>query len=125
MEVIVYVFISLFFFSLLYAFISLNIKYRHVSNLLLQAQIDRDLFRSKLAEEVAKRDNKKIEQTEGFVKFISQSREWAFKYIEDVQEALKALEGALEILKSSKIKAEDRKRAMEIISSAMKHLPED
>jgi hypothetical protein len=29
-----------------------------------------------------------VEQSEGFLNFISQSRDWAFEYIEDVQEAI-------------------------------------
>jgi hypothetical protein len=41
-----------------------------------------------LVDEIEKRENKSIEQTDGFVKFLSQSREWAFEYIENVQKAL-------------------------------------
>lgn len=33
-------------------------------------------------------DSNKIENTQGFLKFVSESREWAFSYIEDVQEAI-------------------------------------
>lgn len=29
-----------------------------------------------------------IENSEGFLRFVSESRDWAFKYIEDVQESL-------------------------------------
>jgi hypothetical protein len=35
-----------------------------------------------------KRDNREIEKTEGFLNFVTQSRDWAFQYIEDVQEGL-------------------------------------
>jgi hypothetical protein len=35
-----------------------------------------------------RKDEKDIEQTEGFVKFLSESREWAFEYIETVQNGL-------------------------------------
>jgi hypothetical protein len=31
---------------------------------------------------------KELSETDGFVKFISQSRDWAFQYIEEVQKAL-------------------------------------
>lgn len=33
--------------------------------------------------------NNKIEETEGFLKFVSDSRDWAFQYIERVQIAIK------------------------------------
>jgi hypothetical protein len=35
-----------------------------------------------------------IEQTDGFVKFLSESRDWAFNYIEDVQSSIKSLKDA-------------------------------
>jgi hypothetical protein len=60
--------------------------------MIIQAQAERDHFRLKLAEQIANKDDKKIEQTDGFVRFISQSRDWAFEYIEKVQESIKNLE---------------------------------
>lgn len=35
-------------------------------------------------------------ETEGFIKFLSESREWAFTYIEDVQKAITDLSVAME-----------------------------
>ncbi len=37
---------------------------------------------------------KPIENTEGFMKFISESREWAFDYIDDVQVAIQEFKDA-------------------------------
>jgi hypothetical protein len=48
-------------------------------NFLLQKEVER------LYQEA---ENKKLQETDGFVKFISQSRDWAFQYIEEVQKAL-------------------------------------
>ena len=58
------------------------------ASLLEQADIDRLLLARRLEQELNTRDSTKLEQTEGFVKFISESRDWAFKYIEDVQQAI-------------------------------------
>jgi hypothetical protein len=33
-------------------------------------------------------ENKKLEDTDGFLKFVSESRDWAFGYIEEVQTVL-------------------------------------
>jgi hypothetical protein len=40
--------------------------------------------------------NSNVEKTEGFLKFVSESRDWAFKYIEDVQEAIETLRIAID-----------------------------
>ena len=58
------------------------------ASLLEQADVDRLLLARRLEQELNTRDSTKLEQTEGFVKFISESRDWAFKYIEDVQQAI-------------------------------------
>jgi hypothetical protein len=49
-----------------------------------------------LQNELNKRENVSIEQTDGFVKFISDSREWAFDYIESVQQSIQELQIAVE-----------------------------
>jgi predicted RNA-binding protein with PUA domain len=58
------------------------------ASLLEQAYLDKILLAEKLDRELSTKDSTKIEQTEGFVKFLSESRDWAFKYIEDVQKAI-------------------------------------
>ena len=52
---------------------------------LIQLIIDNDIMLNKMQERSNEKD---IEQTEGFVKFLSESREWAFEYIETVQDGL-------------------------------------
>jgi hypothetical protein len=55
----------------------------------IQAELDRMAVYAKVEEMLKEKDNASIEKTEGFLKFVSESREWAFKYIEDVQDAIK------------------------------------
>lgn len=43
---------------------------------------------TKLAEELKRKEEVSVEKTDGFLKFISESRELAFGYIETMQEAL-------------------------------------
>ena len=102
-----------------------KIKLRRISVALLQSEINRDAIEKKLLEVLASKDSSSIEQTDGFLKFVSESRDAAFKYIEVVQESLKPLEEAIGLLGSSQIKSADRKRAIEIIESAIKNLPDD
>ena len=55
---------------------------------LAQESIDKNIIIEKMSEEIKSKENSSIEKTDGFLKFISESRDWAFQYIEDVQEAL-------------------------------------
>lgn len=58
---------------------------RALAKKLLQAFIDNNEIAEKIE---AKHLDKDIEQTEGFVRFLSESRDWAFEYIETVQGGL-------------------------------------
>ena len=102
-----------------------KIKLRRISVALLQSEINRDAIQKKLLEVLASKDSSSVEQTDGFLKFVSESRDAAFKYIEVVKESLKPLEEAIGLLGSSQIKSADRKRAIEIIETAIKNLPDD
>ena len=54
----------------------------------LASEIEKSIFSTKLSEITLQSETKKIEESEGFLKFISESRDWAFKYIEDVQDTI-------------------------------------
>lgn len=91
-----------------YVFLSGLVIYLVIRNILLRDYISKnsvDFLRltieSKekikfLQEELDKRDNVSIEQTDGFVKFLSESRDWAFDYIENVQQSIQELQIAVE-----------------------------
>lgn len=51
-----------------------------------QLSIDKQILGEHLAKEVIK--NQTIENNDGFLKFVSDSRDWAFQYIEEVQTVL-------------------------------------
>ena len=105
--------------------VGVKIKLRRITAALLQSEINRDVIEKRLLELLANTDSSNVEQTEGFLKFVSESRDAAFKYIEVVQESLKPLEEAIGLLSSSPIKSADRKKAILIIETAVKNLPED
>jgi predicted PurR-regulated permease PerM len=69
------------------------------------ALLDRELKQSKLDyltavtkinELAQEREDRTIEQSEGFLKFLSQSRDWAFEYIESVQNSIQNLKNSVE-----------------------------
>jgi hypothetical protein len=71
------IFISVFIFTLLKSF-QLYIKLDNLQTKLLQAHIDKNIILEKT----------KIENTDSFLRFVEQSRQDAFKYIEEVQKSL-------------------------------------
>ena len=105
--------------------VGVKIKLRRVSGALLQSEINREAVEKRLLELLANTDSSNVEQTEGFLKFVSESRDDAFSYIEAVQQTLAPLRKAVELLGNSPIKAADRKKAILIIEAAVKNLPED
>lgn len=88
-EVSAYVLLSITFATLLILIIKTSYKVRQLSVKLIKSEVDNAALREKLAELMTNGENRKLEETEGFVKFISQSRDWAFQYIEKVQIAIK------------------------------------
>ena len=69
----------------IYANVILFIDNTKLKANLNQSILDNDIIGNKLYESVA---NKNVEGSEGFLKFVTQSRDWAFEYIESVQSAL-------------------------------------
>jgi hypothetical protein len=97
--------------------VRLFVSRRKLSNHLLQAVLDKvaieDAY-SKLSQEY---DTLSLQETDGFVKFLSESRAWAFTYIEDVQKSILDLSVAME----SGLDAEIAKAYAKLQS----HLPKD
>jgi len=81
------------FIALLFTMTSLAVKFKidtvKLTKDVHQATADQFALMAKLEEAHKNTDEKKIEETEGFLKFVSQSRDWAFQYIERVQVAIK------------------------------------
>lgn len=53
-----------------------------------QALVDKHGLESKLTELLKEKQSNELEKTDGFIKFISESRDWAFEYIETTQSVL-------------------------------------
>lgn len=101
----------------------------------VESEIQKAIIIEKLEELSKENELKSIENSDGFLKFVSDSREWAFKYIEDVQEAFgkfdKAITADLDYADTYGILSMDMpsKDALARISKAYKELkkmlPED
>ena len=92
MEIFELIFFILFI-ALLFTMTSFAVKFK-IDTVKLRKDVNQGLadhfaLMAKLEEAHKNTDEKKIEETEGFLKFVSQSRDWAFQYIERVQVAIK------------------------------------
>ena len=88
LDFVIFLIIILLIITLLISVVKLRIKNRKLAASMLQATLDQNILLTKLAEELKKKEEVSVEKTEGFLKFISESRDLAFTYIEAMQEAL-------------------------------------
>ena len=62
---------------------------KRILNAVTKLTMDNFILKGELDKARDEAQNNGIEQSDGFLKFISESRDWAFKYIEEVQTGLK------------------------------------
>lgn len=82
-------FISFVIFIFAFFAISINIVRMRSKNTKLKLQVIDLVQRNEvLKTALDSRESKDVEKTEGFLNFVTQSRDWAFEYIEEVQAVL-------------------------------------
>jgi hypothetical protein len=86
---IVFSLIGISLLVLLYLLVKSNFQKKKILALYIQAEMDKYFLGQKVEELSNQLSTLKLSESDGFVKFISQSRDWAFQYIEEVQSALK------------------------------------
>jgi hypothetical protein len=94
LDFIVYSVFIVLFISSLASIVLLVIKNKKLQMKSVELALEKYTLSLELQKLVAEKDSKNLEQTEGFVKFISESRDQAFKYIENAQSAIEALASA-------------------------------
>jgi ribosomal protein L22 len=124
-ELVVYVSISFVFALFVWMFVYVSIKNRKLESLINQAEIDKLIYRTKIEELIAKGDSKTIEHTEGFVKFISQSRDKAFSYIEDVQKTIQKVKLVLDSVDPEATAEKQLEELKLVVVEILEHLPEE
>ena len=96
LEAVAYGVLLLIIVVLLINNLAIRSKNRRLSADIIQIALDKSIISNKLKEELDKKDSDSIEKSDGFLKFISQSRDWAFDYIEQVQAALLEFKNKIE-----------------------------
>ena len=95
-NLLAYIAYSLILITLAIFLIRVYVKNTKLSAEVSQLLADKLLLVKKIGELSAADDSIIIEQTEGFVRFLTDSRQWAFDYIETVQSASASFEEVLD-----------------------------
>lgn len=73
---------------LVYRLFKVRVLFKTLSDLYMQEMADKMLLQKKVQDLYQEIENAKLGNSDGFLKFVSDSRDWAFQYIEEVQAAL-------------------------------------
>lgn len=84
LKFIIFSIVSIAFFSLMLNNITLRFSNMKLNEELLKSFINYNI----VLEKRVSQESEKIEQSDGFLKFVSDSRDWAYAYIESVQEEI-------------------------------------
>jgi len=127
-ELVIFVIFVVMFFVIAFDDVRLRFKNYRLDLEVRQYVLDYIILSEKMEELIKKQDSKKIEETDGFLKFVTESREWAFKYIEDVQSAivkLKKESSRIPLVPGSYLLAEELEDLRKAITDVLRQLPED
>jgi hypothetical protein len=87
-ELLAFAIFILFFAWLIIANVRLRLQNNKMKSQLSQEIVDREIVMQEMQKLMAEIDSKNSNHNDGFLKFVSDSREAAFKYIEEVQKAI-------------------------------------
>lgn len=88
MEIIVYVSITLAFAALITMLIITKHQVNKIKETLFYTTLHNALLKEEVQNQRQNVENAKLGSDDSFIKFLSDSREWAFEYIEKVQGAI-------------------------------------
>lgn len=74
--------------AFIYFILKITVQKKKLLGMYIQSEIDKHVLVQQLEQLSKELSTRELSETDGFVKFISQSRDWAFEYIEEVQKAL-------------------------------------
>lgn len=97
MEIIAYSGFLLILLVLIVLLIKTSVDNRNNKKIIDQLSNDVVDLRKSLKREQDRNSSNEAEKTEGFLKFVSESRDWAFQYIDKAQAAVKELQFSIAV----------------------------
>jgi uncharacterized membrane protein YvbJ len=88
MEFAAFTLFIILFFILVFKNVQLKVKLSSTTVELIKAHLDKTILSEKLVEFSEKKNKLEDPSSEAFLKFISDSRDWAYTYIDEVQSSL-------------------------------------
>ena len=79
-----------------YKLIKFAIDNKQKNAVIAQLMFDNNVYVSEISLLLDKKQELELAQSDGFVGFVSKSRDWAFEYIENVQDSISSLKLAVE-----------------------------
>jgi hypothetical protein len=114
---IVFIIYILLFVVLGVAFVRLRVLYGKLVAKNYNDEFEKEVLVNKLYQVMQEQSVQDVEKTDGFLRFVSESRDWAFEYIEDVQASILYYQKALS--------QEDADAISKALEKLMSFLPEE
>lgn len=95
--------------------------------MIVELGVDKEMLLKKVSDLLDEKTSKELEKSDDFLKFVSQSRDWAFEYIENAQSTIGVFVNNVdEVINSvnSKSSKADYMKALDTISKAYKEVKE-
>ena len=131
-EFVVFAIVLLLFVALIITNISTRLQNNKLKATLKQEVVDRAIVMEEMKKLMEELDGKSSNQNEGFLKFVSESRDWAFQYIERVQISIKKFQDVFHPFaeqyyenKRTRIPKEEFPAVVEAYRKLIEELPEE
>lgn len=122
--VVIIVFASLVSYSML-----LRIRLHKVARQLGQEMIDKVALDNKVKQFMSEQSLKHLHESDGFIKFLTESRDSAFRYIEDVQSEIsyfiKEVGPIVEVYRNLPTKTTSSQKIVDAYDKLIKLMPEE
>jgi hypothetical protein len=122
-ELIALVLVTALFTYLLIHNVTLRSDAKKATAQVLQAELDKLALYAKI-EELNKEGGLSSSGNDGFLKFVSQSRDWAFEYIEETQKAIEEFQEVATPIIYGNPKLEKEKEFISAYEKLLNRLPE-
>lgn len=94
--------LALLWFVTLIGLVRTMLRNKRLTLEVIQSQVDSATLVEQIQKLADVQGSRAVEETDGFLKFVSESRDWAFQYIEDVQEAIEEYRKIADVIPISK-----------------------
>jgi hypothetical protein len=123
-ELLALILVTILFTYLLIHNVTLRLAAKKATARVLQLELDKLALYAKI-EEIGKEVTLGTQGNDGFLKFVSQSRDWAFSYIEEAQKAIEGFQSVATPIIYNNSNSLEMKELIVAYEKLLKMLPEN